>query len=231
MSYVIKTGVTTSTLSLALKEQDGSASDLSDSVSLTLRVWFENGTVDEFDLTVTGLPTAGTCERVWLAGETDIPGVHRAEVVSVDGSAGVTKWPSDGFFDLQFSLSTPAATSYDIAWAHVSAMDSSLSSTSAAAQDYILAHVNAALNADAFGGESSAKYRLARIYLAAHHGTMLLRSGAAGTVQAESEEGVSVTYAILTGTSAGDSLLDSTSWGQLYQELVRTSRGRLPFVI
>ena len=119
-----------------------------------------------------------------------------------------------------------------IAWADVTAFASELSSVDVATQTDILAYVNAALAPDAFGGEASARLRIARIYLAAHHGALSLRSSAAGPVVSRSEGDLSVTYGYsLASAASGDPLLDSTEYGKLYRQLVRTTAAlRGPFV-
>ena len=120
----------------------------------------------------------------------------------------------------------------DIAWSDVESFAADLSAVDADAQTDILAWVNDALVVADFGGETGPKLRLARIYLAAHSGTIVLRggSGAAGPVVSESAGPLSRTYAAGV-VSASDSLLDTTSWGKMFSLLVRTSPARAPIVI
>lgn len=114
-----------------------------------------------------------------------------------------------------------------IQWADVEALQSNLSSVSAAAQMVILAHVNEDLNPGAFGGEGSAKYHLARAYLAAHLGELERRRGAqAGPVQSKTIGTSSITLAYAAATAGGDALT-STSWGSQFAELLLASPLRL----
>jgi hypothetical protein len=92
-----------------------------------------------------------------------------------------------------------------ITWAQVTALAPELASLEGSdAEAFIIDYVNENISGTAFGGESSAATRIARIYLAAHLGTMALAEGeaVAGPVLSESVGGASVTYANLTsGTS------------------------------
>ncbi len=121
-----------------------------------------------------------------------------------------------------------------IIWDDVVAFAPELDVVALAAQTDILAHVNAALNVTAFGGEAAPRLRMARIYLAAHHAVLSQRaaSDAAGPVQSESEEGVSVTYGQNSVSVIGtDPVLDATEYGKLYRQIIRgTAALRGPFV-
>lgn len=115
----------------------------------------------------------------------------------------------------------------DIDWNDVTAFAPEATDVAAAAQTDILAHVNGDLDPDAFGGEGAAKYRLARIYLAAHHGALALRGGdAVGPVTLEQEGALMQQYAVAMGERA----LDSTNWGRMYLDLARTTVARVPYV-
>ncbi len=116
----------------------------------------------------------------------------------------------------------------DIAWSDVTAFASELSTVDSGAQTDILAYVNDTLSPKAFGGEASPKLRLARIYLAAHVGTLSQSGGSAkaGALTSETADDISRTYA--AGVIANPSDWNSTSYGQLYAAIVRTSRARLP---
>ncbi len=115
----------------------------------------------------------------------------------------------------------------DIVWTDVTDFASELSTVDSDAQVVILAYVNDALSVSAFGGETSPKLKLARIYLAAHVGT-LSRGGTpmAGPVTSETDGTIARSYAARAIANPSD--WDSTSYGQLYAALVRTSRARLP---
>jgi hypothetical protein len=112
-----------------------------------------------------------------------------------------------------------------ILWQDVEALQANLSTVSAAAQMIILAHVNADLNPDVFGGTSSPRYHLARCYLAAHLGEIARRDGALGvsgeTIGASS---ISLQYA---QASTGSDAVMSTSWGQNFHALIRSSALRV----
>jgi hypothetical protein len=117
----------------------------------------------------------------------------------------------------------------DIAWSDVTAVDAALSAVSAGAQTMFLAEANA-LYASAFDGTSGPRYKLARVYLAAHRGRVSLESasGAAGPVVSKTIGGMSKTYAAPTSGDSDD--LDLTRWGRAYRDLCRTSpRARLGY--
>ena len=118
-----------------------------------------------------------------------------------------------------------------ITWAQVVAFAAELSPVDVIAQDLILAFVNTELAPDYFGGEESSKLTLARIYYAAHLGTITKRGdSAAGPVTGESEGGVSVQYASFS-PAGSDPLMGTTSYGKQYMQLVRSSPGRLPCAV
>ncbi len=172
------------------------------------------------------------------------------EDVPVGGSAAILTFPSAGRTSTTFTIVASgsldedttialtvtgallvAATPGEITWLDVTAVAADLASVPVAAQTDILDHVNTTLQVDLFGGEESPKLRLARIYLAAHHGTVAVRSDTAGPVQSESEEGVSVTYGGGVSIVGSDPLLDSTRWGQAFRQLCRTGAPRAPIVL
>lgn len=111
----------------------------------------------------------------------------------------------------------------DITWSDVTALQANLSTVAAGAQTLILAYVNEELSAAAFGGEDSARFTLARCYLAAHLGELTRRNGAQD-VRSETIAAGSVTLAY----GAGDEeALAQTSWGRQYAELLAASHLRL----
>lgn len=114
----------------------------------------------------------------------------------------------------------------DITWDDVVALQSNLDSVSVAAQEMILAYVNEDLNPDAFGGEDSATYTLARAYLAAHLGELARRRGQGGQVQSKTIGTSSITLAYAVSQTMGDSLMQ-TSWGGAYYELLMSSPLRI----
>lgn len=114
-----------------------------------------------------------------------------------------------------------------IVWDDVVNHAAELSGVNGDAQDDILAHVNTTLNVAVFGGEGSAKLKLARIYLAAHMATLQILGGSSGDIQSESVGGVSYTY----GGSTSTSEFNATSYGKQYTALVRNSVARFPLVV
>lgn len=124
-----------------------------------------------------------------------------------------------------------------ITWADVVALAPELATLNAdPAQDLvakaaILAFVNEALNIDRLGGEDAPRTRLARIYLAAHMGTIQKRGGAAiaGPMTSSSRGGISASYAD-HGQSSTAGEYGTTSYGQLYWSIVKP-RVMVPVVV
>lgn len=121
----------------------------------------------------------------------------------------------------------------DITWSDVTNHYASLSTVASGAQDDILAYVNDALSASVFGGEDNPKYKLARIYMAAHMGELEARNArAAGAVGAVTSKTIgatslSVTYGAAASASSTE-LLRTTPGGTAYLQLLRSSpRARL----
>lgn len=113
-----------------------------------------------------------------------------------------------------------------IAWVDVVAFAPLLSTVAEDAQVDILAYVNQAIDTSLFGGESSPMLRMARIFLAAHFGSMPGQSstGAVGPVTSESAGGLSRSYAQTVAT--GSSSFESTTYGQQYVELCKRTAAR-----
>lgn len=82
------------------------------------------------------------------------------------------------------------------------------------------------------GGDEGATLRLARIFLAAHYGTISKRSksGAAGPVTSEAAGAVRRSYG-LVALASSDAGLGSTTWGQQFQTLLLMSLAHLPFLV
>jgi len=114
-----------------------------------------------------------------------------------------------------------------ITWDDVEDIAPELASLSEDAQTIILNYVNQALAVVEFGGEGSATLRLARIYMAAHYGTVTARGGTgpAGPVTSESAGGLSRSYGLVTSGGSGDEMA-TTGYGQAYMSLVRRSPAR-----
>lgn len=106
----------------------------------------------------------------------------------------------------------------------------------------ILGLVNSMLNPLPFGGESSYKYKLARIYLAAHIGTLEVMAakagisgggtgGTLGPVIAESEGGLTRSYASILAMNLKNPLWGATIYGQEYAAISSDLPvARLPFL-
>lgn len=115
-----------------------------------------------------------------------------------------------------------------ILWADVEALQANLSAVAPAAQMIFLAHVNEDLNPAVFGGEDSARYHLARCYLAAHLGELERRRGAAsGPVQSKTIGTSSITLQYATAMTSTESALRLTSWGAMYADMVASSTMRI----
>ena len=117
-----------------------------------------------------------------------------------------------------------------INWTDVAAIAPGVSTVDPSAQADILAFVNNELKVSEFGGESSAKLRMARLYLAAHHGTLVNRGDKAGPVVGESAGGLSRTYSA-PSPAGTDPLLEQTAYGKQFRAIVRTSFARIPLII
>lgn len=115
-------------------------------------------------------------------------------------------------------------------WSDVSALIPEMSTIPDPVQVAVLEYINDALAADFFGGEDSITYKNARIYLAAHVATLSTAGSSApgGPVIAESEGGLSRSYAVILAV-ASCSTHPETSYGRLYDSLVRGSAGRAGF--
>ncbi len=112
-----------------------------------------------------------------------------------------------------------------IQWSDVEALQSNLDAVSVAAQMVILAHVNEDLNPHAFGGEGSARYHLARCYMAAHLGELHRRRGEQ-SVSSETIGTSSITLSYAASTNGAEALM-STSWGAQFASLARMSPLRI----
>lgn len=114
-----------------------------------------------------------------------------------------------------------------IAWQDVVNFSAGLSSVPEGQQLDILEFANGWVDPGVFGGETSHTLRMARIYIAAHLATATAgNAGVTGAVTSESIGSMSRSYSVAV-TESG---LDKTSYGGMYKQLVRNSRGRLPFV-
>lgn len=111
----------------------------------------------------------------------------------------------------------------DVTWDDVVALQANLSTVSAGARAMFLAYVNGDLNPNAFGGEDTPTYKLARAYLAAHLGEIERRKGT-GQVTSKTIGTSSITIAYAATTEDG---LAQTSWGKQYAALLAQSPLRI----
>ena len=111
-----------------------------------------------------------------------------------------------------------------IDWTNVTGHAPRLSSVPVDAQTDILAYVNGALDVDVLGGEESAAVKLARVYLAAHFGSVELAEGGRGRgpVVSESSGRQARSYGPATASQ-----LEQTADGRMYLQVIRTSPARV----
>lgn len=114
-----------------------------------------------------------------------------------------------------------------IVWSDVTAHAPELvtaTGPSTAAQADILAVANDVLDVSQFGGETTAKTKLARIYFAAHFGTIDAQgsSGATGAVISETVGGLARMYASYSPAGT-DPLWDATPYGKAFRALLRAT--------
>lgn len=115
-----------------------------------------------------------------------------------------------------------------IGWTDVLGIAAELEVVGAAARAVILAEVNSTLNVSLFGGENAPKLRLARLYLAAHCGTMIAARTSDDIVsETIAATSLSTSYASLTT----DEALQQTWYGTEYLRIKKTTPSRLPFTI
>jgi hypothetical protein len=115
-----------------------------------------------------------------------------------------------------------------ITWADVEAVAPDLSSVATAAQTLILEHVNTALKESLFSDE---RLKLARTYLAAHHGEVVRRKGIGigGPMTMEAAGGITRQFAAFSPTGSHP-LFDATPYGKIYRSLLPPAT-KAPMVI
>lgn len=122
-----------------------------------------------------------------------------------------------------------------VSWSDVTAIAPPLSAVPSGTQTVILAAVSAQLS-NASYWPTTALYELAQKYLAAHMGTLYLRSNgggdnAAGPSQAEHVGDVGISYAVPFGASMHVWLMQ-THWGMAFDALpLRSVMRRGPMVV
>lgn len=76
---------------------DGRVGSLSDVTAARLRWRRPDGVVQEVSLVTVSL-ALGAFVRFWVAGDTDLVGVHAGQVIVTRGSGGEQTFPNDGLF-------------------------------------------------------------------------------------------------------------------------------------
>ncbi len=109
----------------------------------------------------------------------------------------------------------------DLTWSDVTKIAPELASVDAALRTLFLDLVNDELSADAWGGDDSSAYHLARCYLAAHYASGIGSGSdsAVGEVASETMGGLTRSYVTSTSGRGGD--LESTNYGRQYKQLAR----------
>ncbi len=116
----------------------------------------------------------------------------------------------------------------DIAWSDVIALAPALSVVASTWQDIIVSYVNDTLSPDIFGGEESAKYKVARVYLAAHMGLIWKKKGeVTGAVTSDdvSADAMRISYGKVDDLAKS---LDLTFFGKEFQRIQGGTRARFP---
>jgi hypothetical protein len=118
-----------------------------------------------------------------------------------------------------------------VTWPNVVDFAATLSTVAVGAQTAILAYVNGTLEPDVYGGEDSARLRMARIYLAAHMGELLKRQGIGGAITNETVGAESISFSYTAPLKGAIESLETTSWGLEFQRITNSTRARLPMVV
>lgn len=118
-----------------------------------------------------------------------------------------------------------------ITWSDVVDIAPELADVSVGMQTLILSYVNDSVNVVVLDGESGSKTKLARVTLAAHIATILVRasSGKAGDITSESLGPQSRAYSSSSRFDETD--LSLTGYGRTYRMIVRWSAARGPLVL
>jgi len=227
--FKIAQGNLTPSLKRTLTDQNGSPKDLTGHTATI--TWRREGDAASTTKSVFILvpETDGNVQYDWVSGDTDVDGLYNYVIKSTDGSLPGTH-PTVEYGQFLIWNDLTEIGQYAITWPDVVNFDSVLANVDPGAHLRILEHVNTTLKVSEFGGEDCPKLRLARIYLAAHYGTLTMRGGSkAGPLVSQTVGPISRSYAQVM--AVGGSLFTTTSWGQAYLQLVRNSPARLPCVI
>ncbi len=204
------------------------------------------GLIDLFNDTIAFVNAAGDMRiRNWAAfgGTITDPNYWGPSTLDEDGLGGPTisaLWRNDIHPNVTGNVKIAASVARYLTWEIMAAITwtdvtnhaPDIGTVAAGAQTDILAYVNdEAIDPDALGGSSAYEYKLARIYLAAHFGTIATVAGSAGgAVKREKVGDLEIEFAVGTGSMSASSLT-ATRWGKLYLELVqRAPSARGPWV-
>lgn len=226
--FKIQVGDLQPSLQHVLVDQNGDAKNLTDH-TVALKWKLEGDTTEESRVAdVISPATSGVVQYDWDTPDTAVAGLYNAQWVATSVTSLPGTFPTVNFFQFLLWEQLSALGQHDIVWPDIVNLDSILGNVDPGAQLRILEYANVALKVSEFDGEGSPKIRLARMYLAAHHGTLSIRGGSkAGPVTGQTVGPISRSYGSMT---SGDSLYNSTTWGQAFLQLVRTSPARLPCV-
>lgn len=117
----------------------------------------------------------------------------------------------------------------DILWSDVVGV-TQIANVPPTAQTEILGYVNETLQPIVYGGVDAHKFRLARIYLAAHMAEIGKRvGGIAGAVTSENVAAESISFGYTAPIKGAIEALETTSWGLEFQRLTKSSAyARMP---
>lgn len=223
MAFHLKVGDRRPYLALQLVDAAGAAVNLTGATDVDLKWTEPDGTARTAAMTITNV-TEGRVSYAWQAGDTAKVGRHTAEVVVTWPTAEPQTFPPQGYFSW-FVHPVDGVT-----WRDVIGIAAELDAVDDEAQFDILAYVNSAFKTTGF---DAFKLRLARLYLAAHHGTFADPARGAnaptGALTQETLGPASRSYASFASDSQRE--LETTSYGQALAFLLRTHSTRGAYVL
>lgn len=214
-------------LPLAVKV-NGAPVDLTTATAQQLRWVKPDGTSALVTLTIVNA-VAGTLLRTWVAGDLAETGYHEGSIVITWADGTTQTFPDNGQAVLWAVYPFPGTAGDTIFWSDVLAIAPELSTISDRTAVDLIEYVNEMDLTQLC--ESAFTARLAKLYLAAHLGSLDKRanSGAAGPVVGEAAGGVRRSYGLLP---LGDATwLGSTYYGQSLMALLSMSLAHGPIVV
>lgn len=120
-----------------------------------------------------------------------------------------------------------------IAWVDVVAVAPELATgVDPIIQADIISYVNTELSVEGFGGEDSTNYRMARMFLGAHLGSINRQVGSSSSGQTVTSETAGRISRSFAQQSSDAALLSSSPYGRTFHELVMSTPGlRGPMVL